>query len=66
VDVQTPLRRRQAAFGRLLPVLLLVGSLVLNGCPMTPLASSGGKAKAPAGEDPGPPTVLNPDLLDRG
>jgi len=31
---------------------------------MTPLVGSG-KGKA-VGEDPGPPTVLNPSLLDRG
>jgi len=51
----------------LLPALLLAASLVLNGCPVSPLAASGGKGKqAPKGEDPGPPAVLNPTLLDRG
>jgi hypothetical protein len=65
VDVQTSLRRRHLATGRLLPALLLAASLVLNGCPMTPLIGSA-KNKGSAGEDPGPPTVLNPSLLDRG
>jgi hypothetical protein len=65
VDVRTSLRRRQTVLGRVLPALLLVASLVLNGCPMTPLIGSG-KTKGSAGEDPGPPTVLNPSLLDRG
>jgi hypothetical protein len=62
VDVRTSLRRRRNAFGRVWPALLLGASLLLSGCPATTVA---GKAK-PHGEDPGPPSVLNPALLDRG
>jgi hypothetical protein len=57
--------RRGIISARLVPAMLLVASLVLNGCPMTSVARSG-KGKAVTGEEPGPPTVLNPSLLDRG
>jgi hypothetical protein len=44
-----------------LPALLLISSLVLHGCPV----GSAGQKK-PAQEDPGPPSVFDPSLLDRG
>jgi hypothetical protein len=55
-------RRHSATFDRWLPALLLATSLVLQGCPVTPLLGS----KSPAGNDPGPPTVFDPTMLDRG
>jgi hypothetical protein len=60
-------QRRRAALGRLAAASLLTTSLVLSGCPVTPVARSGGAAaEAPREPDPGPPEVLNPSLLDRG
>lgn len=58
----TSQRRLRTAFDRRLPVLLLATTLVLQGCPVTPLIGS----KSPAGDDPGPPTVFDPTMLDRG
>ena len=55
-------RRRRPTFDRWLPPLLIATSLVLQGCPVTPLLGS----KSPAGDDPGPPTVFDPTMLDRG
>jgi hypothetical protein len=55
-------RRRRATFDRWLPALLIATSLVLQGCPVTPLLGS----KSPAADDPGPPTVFDPTMLDRG
>lgn len=62
MSTRTSKRGRGATFERLLPALLLGATLVLQGCPVTPLIGS----KSPAGEDPGPPTVFDPTLLDRG
>jgi hypothetical protein len=49
----------------LVPTLLLATSLVLSGCPVSSVA---GSKNAPASrvEEPGPPSVLDPTLLDRG
>lgn len=58
----TLLRRRRAAYARVLPVLLLIVGLLLSGCPMTKHATKAGAQE----EEPGPPSVLNPSLLDRG
>jgi hypothetical protein len=58
----TSQRRRRSTFDRWLPVLLLATTLVLQGCPVTPLVGT----KSPAGQDPGPPTVFDPTMLDRG
>ena len=55
-------RRRRPTFDRWLPALLIATSLVLQGCPVTPLLGS----KSPAADDPGPPTVFDPTMLDRG
>jgi len=59
-------RRRRAALGRVAAAPLLVASLVLSGCPVTPVVRGGAAAEAPREPDPGPPEVLNPSLLDRG
>jgi hypothetical protein len=62
---RTSQRRPRATCDRLLPALLLATSLVLNGCPVTPLIGQGDKGGS-SNEDPGPPSVFNPTLLDRG
>ena len=62
MSIGTLQRRRSAPFDRWLPALLLATSLVLQGCPVTPLLGS----KSPSGDDPGPPTVFDPTMLDRG
>jgi hypothetical protein len=51
--------RRRAA---LVAALALVGSIC--GCPARP--KSGQASPSGRGDDPGPPSVLNPSLLDRG
>jgi hypothetical protein len=48
-----------------LPALLLITSLLLQGCPVSTVTGASGQ-KRPAQEDPGPPEVLDPSLLDRG
>jgi hypothetical protein len=63
--MRTLQRRRRAAFDRSLPAVLLISSLVLQGCPVTSVVGASGQKK-PAQEDPGPPSVLEPSLLDRG
>jgi hypothetical protein len=62
VFLGTSQRRRRTTFDRWLPVLLLATTLVLQGCPVTPVVGT----KPPAGQDPGPPTVFDPTMLDRG
>jgi hypothetical protein len=45
-----------------LPALFLIVSLLLSGCPMPRHAT----CARGQDEEPGPPSVLNPSLLDRG
>jgi len=62
VSMRTSKRGRGATFDRLLPALVLGATLALQGCPVTSMIG----AKAPGGTDPGPPTVFDPSMLDRG
>jgi len=65
--VSTPTLQRtpRAPAGRALPALLLITSLVLQGCPVSTVTGASGQRR-PAQEDPGPPEVFEPSLLDRG
>jgi hypothetical protein len=45
-------------------VLVCVLTVSLAGCPVRP--KNGDAIQQPANEEPGPPEVLNPSLLDRG
>ncbi|HEY8516594.1 MAG TPA: hypothetical protein VIS07_13875 [Candidatus Binatia bacterium] len=52
---------------RLVVVLLLTASFGLAGCPVSSVAGKGnGATRETRDLDPGPPSVFNPTLLDRG
>jgi hypothetical protein len=63
VTPSAPQRTRRALSRRPAATFLLALSLLLSGCPVSSVAGAKSGAR---GEDPGPPTVFDPTLLDRG